>query len=136
MRACPRTLDSALIPENLIPLDVPQKASVISMSEMAITTMLARMARPAARPTCSGPPLHGVAVVAVRDRDEDDEHPDLGHGEEDVARRQEGVEVVGVGAAALVGDEDDRDLRGQVGARQRDQVERRDDHQRRDRVGW
>ena len=43
-------------PENLIPLEVPQKARVINMSERAITTMLARMARPAARPTSSGPP--------------------------------------------------------------------------------
>ena len=38
-------------PENLIPLDVPQKARVISMSNSAMTTMLTRSARPADRPT-------------------------------------------------------------------------------------
>lgn len=40
----------------LIPLDVPQNRTVISMSEKAMATTLARIARPAALPTPSGPP--------------------------------------------------------------------------------
>ena len=36
--------------------DTPQNRSVINMSEMAMATVLVRMARPVARPTPSGPP--------------------------------------------------------------------------------
>ena len=45
--------------------EVPQNSSVMSMSEMAMATVLVRMARPVARPTPSGPP---DAVIPVCSR--------------------------------------------------------------------
>ncbi len=61
IRARARQLDGALSqrphPDTFTPLEVPQNRIVISMSLTAMSTMLARIARPAARPTPSGPPL-------------------------------------------------------------------------------
>ena len=64
-----------------------------------IATIEVRTARPTATPTPAGPPRGGVAVVAVDQDDHDREDQHLAERPQHVARRQELVEVVVVGAA-------------------------------------
>ena len=87
------------------------------MSEMAMATVLVRMARPVGPPDAFGPTRRRHPVVGVDDRDEDGEDDHLQHRVEDVAPVEEEVEVVQVGSRALMGDGQNGELGGQVGAR-------------------
>ena len=94
------------------------------------TTLMATMARRTARPDRDAHPGRaagsGVAEVAVRQDDHHGEDEDLEEGPDHVARRQEQMEVVRIGAGRVVVVVDDDRVGREVGRQQPDDVERDD----------